>query len=86
MAGYHVREIPPGVFGEISKIREELEELEDAHAQGVRIMELCELSDLYGAIEAYAQTLGVTMEDLRAMNDRTKKAFHDGTRSPRVPR
>jgi hypothetical protein len=38
MAGYHKRDITPGVFGEISKIREELEELEDAYERGICIM------------------------------------------------
>lgn len=82
--GYHKRSIAPGVYGEISKIREELEELEDSAEQGVKIMELAELSDLYGAVEAYAKKLGVSMEDLRLMNERTKEAFRDGTRTPRL--
>ena len=36
--GYHLRAIRKGKLGEVSKIREELEELEDATEQGVRIM------------------------------------------------
>jgi len=83
--GYHKREIAPGVYGEISKIREELEELEDSNEQGIFIMELCELADLYGAIEGYAEKLGVSMDDLRQMNERTKEVFRDGTRTPRIP-
>lgn len=83
-SGYHKRVIPRGEFGKISKIREELEELEDSYDQGVRIMVLCELADLYGALEGFALTQGVTMNDLRSMNDRTKKAFSDGTRVPRT--
>lgn len=52
--GYHLAEIERGVFGEASKIREEVEELLDAEAQGVRLMALVELSDLVGAVEGYA--------------------------------
>lgn len=83
--GYHKRNIKPGVYGEVSKIREELEELEDAEEQGVKLMQLMELADLYGAVEAYASKFGMHMEDLRAMNERTKEAFRDGTRVPRLP-
>lgn len=53
MAGYHLREIPRGTYGELSKIKEEIEEIEDSIAQGCKVMELVELSDLYGAIEGY---------------------------------
>lgn len=78
--GYHKRAILRGVYGEASKIREEAEELEDAVDQGVKIMVMTELADLYGAIEAYAANLGLSMEDIRLMNERTKEAFRDGTR------
>jgi len=54
MAGYHEADIPRGVFGERSKIEEELAELIDAERQGVRIMAMCELSDLFGALVEYA--------------------------------
>lgn len=79
--GYHTREIPRGVLGEFSKIEEEMEELKDAHDQGVKILELCELSDLYGAIELYLQAqYGMDMRDLKEMSLLTKRAFEDGTR------
>lgn len=81
MSGYHKKTIARGVYGEVSKIREELEELEDAEAQGVTILSLCEMSDLYGALEAVAQRYSVSMLDLQKMSDLTKKAFQDGTRS-----
>ena len=48
--GYHLRKIAKGSPGEASKIKEELEEFLDAVDQGVKIMALVELSDLYGAI------------------------------------
>lgn len=78
--GYHLREIPRGVLGETSKIREELEELEDAEAQGVRLMAMVEMADLYGALQARAAKYGVTMQDLSAMNAVTERAFQNGRR------
>jgi hypothetical protein len=48
---YHIRKIERGVLGEVSKVREELEELEDSLEQGVKIMALTEMSDLYGYTE-----------------------------------
>lgn len=83
MAGYHERQIPRGVFGELSKIKEEVEEIEDAVEQGCVIMELVELSDLYGAIEGYlaAHHPTTTMEDLKRMAHITGRAFRDGDRS-----
>lgn len=80
MAGYHLRDIKKGILGEPSKIREELEELEDALEQDVKIMALVELSDIYGAVEAVALKLGVTMEDLAKMSEVTKRAFREGQR------
>ena len=42
---------------------------------------MVEASDLYGALEAYAETtLGVSMEDLKQMSDVTKRAFMNGRR------
>ena len=79
--GYHLREITTrGVYGEPSKIREELEELEEALEQDNRILALCELADLYGAVQSVAKKLGTTMEELRSMSDATKRAFTDGSR------
>jgi hypothetical protein len=60
MSGYHLRTIPKGVLGEISKIHEEYEEVLDAIEQGSVIMELVELSDLYGAFESYTEKMGWT--------------------------
>jgi phosphoribosyl-ATP pyrophosphohydrolase len=82
MAGYHLREIKTqGKFGEVSKIREELEELEEALQQPNRILAICELADLYGAIEAVADKLGVTMSDVATMAEATMRAFKTGERS-----
>lgn len=82
MAGYHSKEISKGVLGEITKIAEELEELKDAHEQGNKILELCELADLVGAIKFYLQKHhpDIQMSDLLIMADATDKAFKDGSR------
>lgn len=81
--GYHMRDIPRGVFGEPSKIIEEALEFQDAIEQNNKVMALVELSDLIGAIEAYVSKSGITLEDLVAMKDATKRAFEDGTRTDR---
>lgn len=82
MAGYHLRDIPKGIFGELSKIEEELEEIKDSVEQKSKVMELVELSDLYGAVKGYLEKHhpGVTMEDLRIMSDITQRAFRSGAR------
>lgn len=80
--GYHLAVIEKGILGELSKIEEELAELKDARAQGVRIMELVELSDLIGAVEAYLEKNhpDTTIIDLMKMSDVTKRAFRNGRR------
>lgn len=80
--GYHQRHIDKGILGNVSKIKEELLELEDAATQGIKIMALLELSDIYGAMEFYLERnyQGFTMDDLAKMSAATKSAFKDGTR------
>lgn len=78
--GYHTTEIKKGEFGKTSKIREELEELEDAERQGIKIMVHAELADLFGALEAVAEKYGLTMHDLHSMAMATKRAFLVGHR------
>ncbi len=77
---YHLTEIAKGVLGELSKIQEELDEIKDAEQQNNKIMIGCELSDLYGAVEAYANKFGLTMDDLSIMSEATKRAFKSGRR------
>ena len=79
---YHLREIKKGKFGEVSKIREELDELEDALEQNNKIMALCELSDILGAIGGYLEKHhpDITMQDLSIMSHATRRAFKEGTR------
>lgn len=83
MAGYHKMEIPRGVFGEFSKIQEEVLEIQDSIAQNCKIMELIELSDLYGAISGYLKKHHpeITMDDLAKMAEITGRAFESGGRN-----
>jgi phosphoribosyl-ATP pyrophosphohydrolase len=78
--GYHKVTIPKGVYGFFSKIEEEFLELKDAVDQKAKILILCELSDLYGAMEGFASQYGMTMDDVKHMNDLTQQAFKDGSR------
>jgi hypothetical protein len=80
---YHLKKIPKGELGKLSKIQEELLEAIDAEEQGVDIMILIELSDVIGAIEAYLlrKYAGyVGLDDLKRMSDCTKRAFTSGHR------
>ena len=79
--GYHKRVIAKGVYGSASKVREELEEYEDAMEQNCDIMAQVELADLYGALEALAWSHGLDMNDLRIMSEITSRAFQDGSRA-----
>lgn len=86
--GYHTREIERGTYGEFSKVREEFEELIDAHEQDNPIMELVELSDLLLAIHGYvSERFNLTIDDVLTMARATESAFEDGTRvaRPDVP-
>lgn len=85
MSGYHIRDIPRGEVGDVSKIKEEVLELEDAIEQGVRVMQLCELSDIILAIRRNLELHhpGFTLDDLIQMANVTERAFADGTRVDR---
>ena len=80
--GYHKAKIKKGKIGELSKVQEELDEAFDAEAQGVKLMLLLELSDVYLAIKRYLDKNfpGTTMKDLRKMAKRTESAFKSGKR------
>jgi phosphoribosyl-ATP pyrophosphohydrolase len=80
--GYHLQRIAKGELGEASKIAEEAQEFVDAVAQGVDIMALMELSDLYGAMRAYLKNHhpSLSMDDLSRMSQVTERAFLNGHR------
>ena len=80
MSAYHLSEIQRGILGDITKISEEYLELMDAHTQQNRVLEICELCDLIGAIEAYAESFNLSLDDLVKMKESTKRAFEEGTR------
>lgn len=79
--GYHKREITKGVLGEFSKIQEEIDELSDAIDQDDKIMQICELSDLIGAIESFSlNKFNLSLVDLIKFSNKTKEAFKEGRR------
>ena len=82
MAGYHITEIVKGDVGELSKIREELDEVFDAQKQESKLMILIELSDLVGAITMYLDKYhpSININDLIKMSEITKRAFISGER------
>ena len=80
--GYHKTAIIKGTLGESSKITEEYSEFEDALFQGDKVLQICELTDLIGAIEAYSiKEFNLTLEDLIKFSNKTKSAFIDGSRT-----
>lgn len=80
--GYHKATIARGVFGEDSKIYEEVDEFADALDQGSQIMALVELSDVVGAIKGWLAVNhpSITLADLDAMSEITKRVFETGHR------
>ena len=78
--GYHNRVIFKGKYGEFSKIEEEMDELKNAIEQNNKILMICEMSDLIGAIEEFAVKQGITLKDLKEFSDLTKSAFKEGKR------
>lgn len=78
--GYHKAKIEKGEIGHISKIKEEYEELMDACVQQNKVLVICELTDLIGAIEEFAKNYNLTIKDLKEFSDLTKEAFKEGKR------
>lgn len=78
---YHLKKIKKGELGKISKVQEEVLEYMDAEKQKCKIMQELELADIYGALEALAESHGLKMKDLKKMSHITKRAFKSGCRS-----
>ncbi len=79
--GYHKKEIKKGVLGEYSKIKEEFKELTDAVDQGDKVLQLCELTDLIGAIEEFSlNKFNVSLQDLINFSNKPKSAFREKKR------
>ena len=64
----------------LMRIREEFEELLDGVEQNNKVLIICELCDMLGAIEAYASKFNLTLSDLEQMMNCTKSAFIEGKR------
>lgn len=80
--GYHKNFIKKGIFGELSKIYEEVDELKDSEDQGSKIMILLELSDIVGSIDGYLKKYypNLDINDLYKMSKITERAFKNGHR------
>jgi hypothetical protein len=78
--GYALRDVRRAHYGTLEKIEEEMDELRDSEAQGNRIMSLVEASDVYGALEGWAESNGTSIEELAKMSEATKRAFTSGRR------
>ncbi len=83
--GYHKAKIARGVYGEDSKIYEEVDEFADALDQNAQVMALVELADVIGAIEGWLEKHhpSITINDLVAMAAITRRAFQTGKREVR---
>ena len=71
---WHQKKIKKGIYGEFSKIEEEVEEAKDALEQKNHLMYLIELSDIIGAIEKIAEHHNLTLEDLIAFSNKVKES------------
>lgn len=71
---WHKRKISKGVYGEFSKIEEEVEEAKDALEQNNNLMYLIELSDILGAIEGIVEKHGLTLSDLKTFSNKVKES------------
>lgn len=78
--GYHLENIQKGVLGTPSKITEEYLEFMDAVKQNNPLMQLIELSDMLGAIDAFAKQYNMSVQSLLVMTEATKRAFESGAR------
>ena len=80
--GYHDEIIGKAQIGTFEKILEEIDEMKDAHLSKNKVMELVEISDLYGAIEFYVSKNypSLSMKEIKKMSQTTKRAFENGRR------
>ena len=82
LSGYHLASIKRGVFGDDSKIYEEIDEFADALDQGAALMALVELSYVVGSIKGWLAKHhpSLTLADLDKMSEITARAFASGQR------
>lgn len=74
---WHTKAIKKGVYGEFSKVLEEVEEAQDALKQNNQLMYLIELSDILGAIEGIANKHNLSLNDLKTFSDKVKEQKKD---------
>ena len=75
---FHKAIIQKGIYGELSKIKEELDEAYDAESQNQDLMLLIELSDIIGAVEGVSKKYGFTLEQLIAFAKLRSKVAMEG--------
>ncbi len=82
MGYHHDLSIPKSELGSITKIFEELHELQDAALNKQKLLILCELADLIGAIKGYLAKgqPEIKLRDLNDMSRLTERAFKVGSR------
>lgn len=85
--GYHINVIKKGVYGQISKVMEEFDEVMDSWEQKSPIMAMVELSDMLGAIEACAdaELFNQCMEMASIIVDSSKRKTSWWSRKPAPP-
>lgn len=71
---WHTKEIKKGVYGELSKVEEELEEAKDALEQNNTLMYLIELSDIVGAVEGIIEKHGLSLKELITFSNKVKES------------
>lgn len=71
---WHKKEIKKGIYGELSKVEEELAEAKDALEQNNTLMYLIELSDIVGAVEGIIEKHGLSLEELITFSDKVKES------------
>lgn len=74
---WHNRPIKKGIYGEFSKVEEEVDEAREALEQNNHLMYLIELSDIIGAIEKIAENHGLSLEDLINFSNKVKESKKD---------
>jgi phosphoribosyl-ATP pyrophosphohydrolase len=79
MSKWHISKIEKGTLGQLSKVREELEEAIDAEKQGQTLMLLFELSDIIGACGLVANQHGMTLDHLVTFSKLRSKVAKEET-------
>lgn len=81
-SGYHKSGFVKYNTGTLLKIKEEINECIDAEKQNDKLLLICELADVIGAVKMYIDNndIGVTINDLDKFSQKTINAFKKGKR------